>query len=95
MTAVWYVKITAKEGEEARVRDGLGRLVAPTRAEDGCLVFEVNQDLADPRVFTIYEQWRDEAAHDAHVRTDHFRDLAKAEVIDRSEPMESRTLALI
>jgi quinol monooxygenase YgiN len=95
MTAIWYVKITAKEGEEERVREGLGRLVAPTRAEDGCLVFEVHQDVADPRVFSIYEQWRDEAAHDAHVLTDHFRDLAKAEVIDHSDPMESRVLELV
>jgi len=95
MTAIWYVKITAKEGEEQRVRDGLGRLVAPTRAEDGCLVFEVHQDTADPRVFSIYEQWRDHAAHDAHVLTDHFRELAQAEVIDRSEPMESRELELV
>ena len=51
MTAIWYVSITAKEGQEARVREGLGRLVAPTRAEDGCLAFEVHQDLTDPRRF--------------------------------------------
>jgi quinol monooxygenase YgiN len=95
MTAVWYVKITAKEGEEQRVGDGLANLVAPTRAEHGCLVFEVHRDAAHPREFSIYEQWTDHAAHAAHQQSDHFRDIAQAEVMDHSEPLEVLELRLV
>jgi quinol monooxygenase YgiN len=49
----------------------------------------------DPRRFSIYEQWRDHAAHDVHVDSDHFRDIAKAVVIDHSEPMESIELEVV
>ena len=95
MTVVWYVKVRAKEGEEERVRDGLTRLAGPSRAVPGCLRFEVHQEADDPRTFSIYEQWADLAAHDVHVHSDHFRDIAQAEVTDRSEPLEVIELDLL
>ena len=82
MTAIWYVKITAKEGEEEAVWDELQRLTGPARAVDGCLLFEVHREVEDPRRLSIYEQWRDHVAHDVHAAGDHFRDIAKAVVID-------------
>jgi quinol monooxygenase YgiN len=95
MAAIWYVKITAKEGEEETVWDGLQRLVAPARSVDGCEIFEVHREVEDPRRFSIYEVWRDHAAHDVHAASDHFRDIAKAVVIDHSEPMESIELEVV
>ena len=95
MAAIWYVKITAKEGEEATVWDGLQRLAEPARAVNGCEIFEVHREVDDPRRFSIYEKWRDHAAHDAHAAGDHFRDIAKAVVIDHSEPMESIELEVV
>jgi len=95
MTVVWYVKVRAREGEEARVRDGLARLAPAARAVPGCRRFDVHQESDDPRAFSIYEQWADHEAHDAHVRSDHFRDIAQAEVSDRSEPLEAIELELL
>jgi quinol monooxygenase YgiN len=95
MTAVWYVKMRAMEGEEERVRDGLARLVAPTRAVPGCLVFEVHQETGDPGAFSIYEQWDDYEAHEVHRRSDHFRDIAQAVVIDHSQSIEAIELELL
>ncbi len=37
-----------------------------TRAEDGCEVYAFSADLADPGRFHVSEQWRDQAANDAH-----------------------------
>lgn len=37
-----------------------------TRAEPGCLVFEVTQDAEDPFVFHVYEQFIDRAAFEHH-----------------------------
>lgn len=39
---------------------------ARSRAEPGCLVFDVVQDAADPAVFLLYEVYVDEAAYAAH-----------------------------
>ena len=95
MTVVWYVKLRAKAGEEQRVRDGLARLAGPAREVPGCLRFEVHQESDDQRAFSIYEQWTDLEAHEVHVHSDHFRDIAKAEVTDHSEPLEVIELELL
>lgn len=42
-------------------------LVLPTRREPGCLRYELCQDLADPRLFTMIETWTTGAALDAHL----------------------------
>ena len=41
--------------------------------EEGCLVFDVNRDPADPQSFVLYEVYRDETAHQAHRQTEHFQ----------------------
>ncbi len=43
--------------------------------EDGCLQFDVCQDLEDPRKIFLYEVYRDAAAFDIHLKTDHFLDF--------------------
>jgi len=37
-----------------------------TRAEDGCESYAFSADLTDPGRFHVSEQWRDQAANDAH-----------------------------
>lgn len=37
-----------------------------TRAETGCLVFNVTQDSTNPLRFTVYEEFTDQAAFKAH-----------------------------
>lgn len=71
MPFVVIARFTAKAGSEARLRDVLAALVEPTRAEAGCLHYEMVQSQADPRMFTFFEKWEDEAALTAHVHTPH------------------------
>ncbi len=44
-----------------------------SRAEDGCLAFEVCQDPADPARFVFYEAYEDEAAHRRHLDQASYR----------------------
>ncbi|MBN8997416.1 MAG: antibiotic biosynthesis monooxygenase [Rhizobiales bacterium] len=44
-----------------------------TRAEPGNYRFDVLQDPADENHFVVYEMFEDEAAVDAHRRTEHYR----------------------
>src|SRR3954451_977133 len=45
------------------------------REEEGCLRFDVNQSKTDPTLFLMYEQFRDQAAVNAHGETAHIADF--------------------
>jgi autoinducer 2-degrading protein len=75
----------AKEGEEDAVAAALERLVEPSRAEEGVLVYIPHRDPENPRKFYIYEQYVDEAAYTAHTETEHFKRDGFGDAIPRLE----------
>jgi autoinducer 2-degrading protein len=75
----------AKEGEEDAVAAALERLVEPSRAEAGVLVYIPHRDPENPRKFYIYEQYVDEAAYTAHTETEHFKRDGFGDAIPRLE----------
>lgn len=50
-------------------------LVEQSRAEEGCLSYDLVADPADPNVFAFVERWRDQQALDAHNRSGHFQTI--------------------
>lgn len=58
--------IVVPEEDLRAVTRELGRHVELTRAEDGCLVFEVTQDASSKHVFEVYEEFRDEKSFRQH-----------------------------
>jgi len=42
------------------------------KAEPGCLVYRPHRSATDPELFLFYEQYRDEAALDAHRKAPHL-----------------------
>jgi quinol monooxygenase YgiN len=65
----------AKPGQEARVREALTAVLAPTRAEPGCINYDLHVSLSDPRDFLIHENWQSAAALEAHFQTPHIKKL--------------------
>lgn len=51
------------------------KLVTPTRAEPGCLRYEIHRSLRDPHIWMILETWRARADFDAHMQTPYVRDF--------------------
>lgn len=47
-------------------------LVAETRKENGCIVYEVYQDKDRENILTMIEEWQSEEALAAHMKTPHF-----------------------
>lgn len=47
-------------------------LIAATRAEPGCLSYELLADIEDDAAFVLSESWRSHADLDAHTETPHF-----------------------
>lgn len=57
--------ICMTDDERAAVVTDLSSHIALTRAEPGCLSFDIGQT-DDPLVFDVHETFRDRAAFDAH-----------------------------
>lgn len=56
--------------------DAFTALVSATRAEDGCISYEVLQNAADPLDITFVEEWTSDEALDRHFATEHFLAVA-------------------
>ena len=64
----------AKPGREAVLRENLRALVAPSRAEEGNLRYELYADAHDPRRFIFIEAWGSaEAQQQHHEQGPHIR----------------------
>jgi len=81
MTAALTIiaRFQAKPGQEARAREVLQALLAPTRAEAGCINYDLHQSLNDPAAFVFYENWESAAHLEAHARSAHIRALHAVE----------------
>jgi len=64
--------IRARPEHLEAVREVLEGYVEPTRAEDGCFVYDLYQDRSDPAHFTFIEEWAGESALEAHSRSAHI-----------------------
>lgn len=73
------VEFYAASGRETELRDRLLALVEPTRAESGCLRYDLHVDEADPAHLAFYEVW----ASKAHLATHDESTHVKAFVADR------------
>jgi autoinducer 2-degrading protein len=78
----------AKVGREAEVTVLFAKLTEESRKEAGCLMYQVHRHKTEPRRFFIYEQYKDDAALEAHRAAPHFLQFARKEmprVADRTE----------
>lgn len=85
---VLAVTWVAKAGKEADATKVFSILQGESRKEPGCLMYVVHRHKDDARRFFIYEQYKDEAALQAHRDSHHFKEYAMkqlAAVADRVE----------
>lgn len=54
-------------------RPMMEKVIAATRAEDGCLLYAYSHDLIDAELVRVSEKWRDRATLDAHFKTEHMQ----------------------
>jgi len=65
-------RFRAKPGMQDQVRAALRALLAPTRAESGCINYDLHESLEDPRNFVLYENWVTTEQLEAHLKTPHL-----------------------
>ncbi len=52
------------------------KLVEKTQKDDpGCIHYDLFQDLEDPRILTILEEWESREALDKHMAAVHFKEI--------------------
>ena len=79
--------LIARHDKIEETKAALGSLVAPTRAEAGCISYELFQADSDPTEFVTIEEWTDQAAIDGHMASDHIAAaLAAAPEILAADP---------
>jgi quinol monooxygenase YgiN len=81
----------ARKGKEDQLRMLLQGMLAPTRIEPGCKLYELYESNSKGR-FYFYERWESQAALDQHMATPHFKHLEQTigELVE--EPLEVNIL---
>ena len=85
---VLVVTWMAKVGHEKEVADLFAKLTAESRKEPGCAMYVAHRHKTEPRRYFIYEQYKDDAALEAHRSAPHFLKFARKElpkIADRVE----------
>ncbi len=62
----------------APARAAAEKMMAETRKEPGCLIYEFSQLVEAPHRFRVYEEWQDAAALKAHSETPHMAEFRAA-----------------
>ncbi len=76
------IHLTAKdEAHVPRLRELLVAAMRKSRAEPGCLRFDVYHSSVEPRRFTLVEHWADQAAIDAHRLAEAYTTIYKPQVM--------------
>ena len=64
--------VHAKPDKIELVKSELLKLIEITRAEDGCLQYDLHQDSEDPAHFMFYENWESRDLWQAHMSAQHL-----------------------
>ena len=86
LAVTWMAKAT----REAEVAALFAKLTEASRKEPGCVMYQVHRHKTDSRRFFIYEQYKDEAALEAHRASPHFLQYAKKELPKVAERVEGQ-----
>ena len=86
LAVTWMAKAT----REAEVAALFAKLTEASRKEPGCVMYQVHRHKTDSRRFFIYEQYKDDAALEAHRASPHFLQYAKKELPKVAERVEGQ-----
>lgn len=67
------VRMTFHAEDRQEIADALRKLAEASRQEPGCVTYIPHCVQGDPDTILIYEQYRDNAAAEAHRQSDHFK----------------------
>lgn len=66
-------RFRAQAGMEELLRKELLALIEPSRADDGCINYDLHQGVGDPALFVFHENWQSKEHLDRHSATAHVQ----------------------
>lgn len=81
-------KSYAKEDKLDKILELSREMVENTVKEEGCIKYELFQDLKDSRVMIIIEEWESEEALNRHIVSEHFKRIIPLLNVLREKPSE-------
>jgi quinol monooxygenase YgiN len=81
---------TAEPGKEQEAAEAFEALVAPTHAEDGCILYALHRGADDGRRFAFIERWSSREALDAHLASPHV-----AALLERAEELFGQSADIV
>lgn len=78
MALTIVAQIKAAPGKEDLVREELKKLIDTTRAEEGCLQYDLHEDNATPGHFVFFENWENRELWRQHMEAPHLAAYVKA-----------------
>ena len=93
------IKVTAKcfieKGSIEEFKEYSTKLIDETRQEEGCLAYELYQDVNEETVFSFIEEWKDVESLNNHLDSKHFKEIfPKIEKLS-SKKMDLNSYALV
>ncbi len=76
----------AKEDKLSEILKMYKELVDITRKEDGCIKYELYQDIENPCIITMIEEWETKSSLEAHLKSEHF-----LRIVPKIKPFMSKT----
>jgi quinol monooxygenase YgiN len=89
------VKVVARAEAVTDIRAIVLALAEKSRHENGCTVYDVLQNMAEPEVFLLVEEWESLAALEAHNKTAHFHEAVAKSAALLARPLEVGRYAAI
>lgn len=69
-------KIVAKTEKRELVKLELEKLIPITLKEEGCIDYDLHQDIDNPNLFLFYENWQNRETWQKHMGNQHLKDFA-------------------
>lgn len=67
------VTFIAKDGCETKMKELLSAMVKPSKAENGCIFYDIFQYENNRKKFMAVETWANEKSLDGHKNTEHYK----------------------
>ncbi len=71
-------RILAKPEKRELVKSELLKLIEPTRAEKGCINYDLHQDNENENLFIFHENWESHELWQEHMNNAHLAEYVKA-----------------
>ncbi len=69
-------KLKVKDGAEDQLFEECRKLVGPTRAEEGCINYDMHRSVEDPGLIMFHENWTSRPLWERHMESPHLQEFS-------------------